>query len=59
MWLTPPMIPLYLAENERFFLQQKHFEEGENMGHMLALLAKTHPPSHIVADAQGTPCYST
>lgn len=51
-----------LAENKRFFLQQKQFEEGENRGHMLALLAKSQQASsHIVAVAnpQGTICYST
>lgn len=55
-------LSLQLAENKRFFLQQKHFEEGETTGHMLAMLAKSlQPPSHIVAvkDAQGAPCYST
>lgn len=55
-------LSLQLAENQIFFLQKKHFEEGENTGHMLALLAKSQQaPSHIVAvvNAQGTLCYST
>lgn len=55
-------LSLQLAKNKCFFLQQKHFEEGENAGHMLALLAKTQQsPSHIAAvtDAYGVPHYST
>lgn len=33
-------VALQLAENKLFFLQQKHFEEGENMGHMLEMLVQ-------------------
>lgn len=32
-------LALQLAENKRFFLQQTHFEEGEAIRHMLAMLA--------------------
>lgn len=36
------------AENKRFFLQQRFFEEGENTGHMLAMMAKSKKgSSHI------------
>lgn len=34
-------VTLTKAEDKRFFLQQKFFEEEENMGHMLAMLVKS------------------
>lgn len=33
-------VELQLAENKHFFLQQKHYEERENTGHMLARLIR-------------------
>lgn len=38
------------AENKRFFLQQKYFNEGENTGHLLAMIAKAQQSmTHIEA----------
>lgn len=37
------------AENKRFLLQQRHFEEGESMGHMLAMLVRTQQPAAFIS----------
>lgn len=55
-------LSLQLAENKRFFLQQSHFDEGENTGHMLAMLSKSQQPSSLIGVVhyiQGVPCYTT
>lgn len=33
-------VSLYAAENNRFFIKQNYFNEGENMGHLLAVIAR-------------------
>lgn len=55
-------LPLQLAENKRFFLQQSHFEEGECTGHMLAMLAKSQQSSSLIGaitDPMGVSCHTT
>lgn len=49
-------VAFQLAENKQFFLQQKHFEEGEFTGHILAMLIRTQQVSSYISaiqDAQG------
>lgn len=37
------------TENKRLFQRQKCFGEGEKVGRMLALLAKTNSPSSVIS----------
>lgn len=48
-------VELQLAKNKCFFLQQKHYEEGDNTGHMLAMLIRNQCSAHIdkLYDSQG------
>lgn len=42
-------VSLMKAKNKSFFLQQKFYEEGENTGHMLAMMAKFNKGSTFIS----------
>lgn len=42
-------VSLTEAKNKRFFLQQKCYKEGENICHMLAMMAKFNRGSTLIS----------
>lgn len=43
-------VVLSTAEKKRYFLQQNYFEEGENIGQLLAMVAKAQQKSTSITE---------